>query len=76
MIDSLETLSLVCGVDGKSGNFIGLGGGRQSKKFGAGVGSGDEKRVGSCVGEKEVAMAVEGLGAGILKTILSSTDLD
>lgn len=76
VIDSLETLSLVCGVDSKSGNFIGLGGGRQSKKFGSGVGSGDEKRVGSCVGEKEVAQAVEGLGAGILKTILSGTDLD
>ena len=75
VISSLETLSLVCGVDSKSGNFVGLGGVRQSKKFGAGVGSGDEKRVGSCVGEKEVAQAVEGLGAGILKTILSGTDL-
>lgn len=63
-------------MDSKSGNFVGLGGGRQSKKFGAGLGSGDEKRVGSCVGEKEVEQAVEGLGAGILKTILSGTDLE
>jgi cell division control protein 6 len=46
------------------------------KKFGSGIGIGDEKRVGSCVGEKEVAQAVEGLGGGILKSILSGEGLD
>ena len=49
---------------------------RRNKKFGGGVGVGDEKRVSSCVGEKEVAQAVEGLGAGILKSILSGEGLE
>ncbi|QSZ30107.1 hypothetical protein DSL72_004627 [Monilinia vaccinii-corymbosi] len=82
VVGSLETLSLVAAVDGKNGSFVlnGVGArgrGRPSKKFfGTGGGVGDEKRVASCVGEKEVAAAVEGLGAGILKSILSGEGLD
>jgi cell division control protein 6 len=77
VIGSLETLSLISAVDGRNGSFVPLGTStKRSKKFGSGVGVGDEKRVGSCVGEKEVAQAVEGLGGGILKSILSGEGLD
>jgi len=76
VVGSLETLSLISAVDGRNGSFTGIGTpSRKSKKFGSGVGVGDEKRVGSCVGEKEVAQAVEGLGAGILKSILNGEGL-
>ncbi|KAL3423847.1 cell division control protein 6 [Phlyctema vagabunda] len=77
VVGSLETLSLVSAVDGKNGSFVALGTpSKRSRTFGGGVGVGDEKRVGSCVGEKEIAQAVEGLGAGILKSILSGEGLD
>ncbi|KAF7949796.1 uncharacterized protein EAE97_003305 [Botrytis byssoidea] len=79
VVGSLETLSLVAAVDGKNGSFV-LNGGVRARgrpgRFGSGVGVGDEKRVASCVGEKEVAAAVEGLGAGILKSILNGEGLD
>ena len=79
VIGSLETLSLISAIDGKNGSFVALN--TPSKRgrkpgFGSGAGVGDEKRVGSCVSEKEVAQAVEGLGAGILKSILSGEGLD
>jgi cell division control protein 6 len=79
VIGSLETLSLISAVDGKNGSFVGLT--TPSKRgrkpgFGSGAGVGDEKRVGSCVAEREIAQAVEGLGAGILKSILSGQGLD
>ncbi|KAH6650705.1 P-loop containing nucleoside triphosphate hydrolase protein [Chaetomium tenue] len=90
VVGSLETLSLVAPVDGKSGSFVALlqGGtptpkrGRKKKDvfaFGASGGGGlaaDEKRVASCVGEREMEGAVEGLGAGILRGILSGEALD
>lgn len=76
VVGSLETLSLVSAVDGRNGSFVALTPSKRKSKFGGGVGVGDEKRVGSCVGEKEVAQAVEGLGAGILKSILSGQGLD
>jgi len=78
VVGSLETLSLISAVDGRNGSFIGSG--TPSKKgrkvFGSGVGIGDEKRVASFVGEKEVLDAVEGVGAGILKGILSGEGLE
>ncbi|TAQ84841.1 hypothetical protein B7494_g6834 [Chlorociboria aeruginascens] len=78
VVETLETLSLVSAVDGKNGSFIGFNtpSKRGRKVFGAGVGVGDEKRLASCVGEREVAQAVEGLGAGILKSMLSGEGLD
>jgi cell division control protein 6 len=76
VVGSLETLSLVSAVDGRNGSFAGMRNPSRSRKFGSGIGSGDEKRIGSCVGEKEVAQAVEGLGAGILKSILNGEGLD
>ncbi|KAI0136340.1 cell division control protein [Xylariales sp. AK1849] len=79
VMSSLETLSLVSAVDGKTGSFIvsqtpskrGRRGG-----FRANSGLADEKRVASCVGEKEMEQAVEGVGAGILQSILSGEALD
>ena len=90
VVGSLETLSLVAPVDGKSGSFVAMlqGGtptpkrGRKKKDvfaFGGSGGGGlaaDEKRVASCVGEREMEGAVEGLGAGILRGILSGEALD
>lgn len=77
VVGSLETLSLVNAVDGRNGSFIAMNTpSKRGRKFGSGIGVGDEKRVGSCVSEKEVAQAVEGLGAGILKSILSGEGLD
>lgn len=77
VVGSLETLSLISAVDGKNGSFVAMSTpSKRARKFGYGVGVGDEKRVGCCVSEKEVAQAVEGLGAGILKSILSGEGLD
>ncbi|KAK4142342.1 P-loop containing nucleoside triphosphate hydrolase protein [Dichotomopilus funicola] len=89
VIGSLETLSLIAPVDGKTGSFVALPGtptpskrGRKKKDVFAFGGSGgsalvaDEKRVASCVGEKEMEGAVDGLGAGILRGILSGEALD
>jgi cell division control protein 6 len=76
VIGNLETLSLVSAVDGRNGSFAGIRTPSRSRKFGAGIGSGDEKRIGSCVGEREVAQAVEGLGAGILNSILNGEGLE
>jgi cell division control protein 6 len=76
VVGSLETLSLVNAVDGRNGSFAGTRTPSRSRKFGSGMGSGDEKRIASCVGEREVAQSVEGLGAGILKNILNGGGLD
>ncbi|KAL2165138.1 hypothetical protein VTH06DRAFT_434 [Thermothelomyces fergusii] len=99
VISSLETLSLITPVDGKTGSFVGLQGAsvlgaatpgtpkrarRKKDVFGGfggtGIGAGglaaDEQRVASCVGEREMEAAVEGLGAGILRGILSGEALD
>ncbi|KAK4105522.1 cell division control protein Cdc6 [Parathielavia hyrcaniae] len=94
VVGSLETLSLITPVDGKSGSFVGVpttpNSGRRGRRKkdvfafsgagGVGGASGsvmmDEKRVASCVGEKEMEGAVEGMGAGILRGILSGEALD
>ncbi|KAK3988102.1 cell division control protein 18 [Cladorrhinum sp. PSN332] len=86
VVGSLETLSLITQVDGKTGSFTALMGsqtpGQRRKKkdvFGnvGGAMMADEKRVASCVGEKEMEGAVDdGLGSGILKSILSGEALD
>lgn len=77
VVGNLETMGLVSGVDGRTGSFVamtpGSGRGRGRQTFGSGVGSGDEKRVGSCVGMKEVEAAVEGVGSGILRGMLNGT---
>ncbi|TLD26444.1 hypothetical protein PspLS_04855 [Pyricularia sp. CBS 133598] len=75
VIGSLETLSLVTAVDGKTGSFAVL---QTPSKKGrkATFSNGDERRVASCVGEKEIEQGIEGLGSDILKSILSGEALD
>lgn len=79
VVGSLETLSLIAPVDGKTGSLTVLQ--TPSKRgrkpaFGNGNTLGDDKRVASCVGDREIEQAVEGLGADILKSILSGEALD
>lgn len=79
VVDSLETLSLISPVDGKTGSFAMLQTPSKRGKrsgFAAGAGLADEKKVASCVGERELEQAIEGLGADILKSILSGEALD
>jgi cell division control protein 6 len=79
VIGSLETLSLVAPVDGKTGSFaIAQTPSKRGRKgaFGGSSGNGDDKRVASCVGERELEQALEGLGADILRSILSGEALD
>ncbi|KAI8632199.1 cell division control protein [Xylariaceae sp. FL1651] len=79
VIGSLETLSLVSEVDGKTGSLAMLQTPSKRGKragFTAGVGLADEKKIASCVGEKELEQATDGLGADILKSILSGEALD
>ncbi|KAI0404803.1 P-loop containing nucleoside triphosphate hydrolase protein [Xylaria palmicola] len=79
VIGSLETLSLVSEVDGKTGSLAVLQTPSKRAKragFAAGVGLADERKVASCVGEKELEQGIEGLGADILRSILSGEALD
>lgn len=82
MVGSLETLSLVVGVEGRKGSFMGSGNGngrgRGGGLFGLGNKVGDERRVGSCVGEGEVVKmgVLEGGGGEILRGILRGEGLD
>ncbi len=101
VVHSLETLSLITAVDGRTGSFslqpvAGSGGrgtgrrgrppkgsaGLSSPASGSGPGSkaivtaDDEKRVASCVGEKEFVQALEGIGSDILRSILDGEIFD
>ncbi|CAK7216147.1 AAA ATPase [Sporothrix bragantina] len=97
VVGSLETLSLVTAVDGRTGSFAvlqsapGSGSGRRGRRPSGAVNNsmlgggsaggvtgvaGDERRVASCVGEKELRQALEGAGADILLSILSGEALD
>ncbi|RGP76323.1 cell division control 6 [Fusarium sporotrichioides] len=72
---SLETLGLVTASDGKAGSFAApqTPSKRGRKTMAA---TGDERRLTSCVAEKELESATDGIGAGILKSILSGEALD
>ncbi|KJZ73526.1 hypothetical protein HIM_07082 [Hirsutella minnesotensis 3608] len=72
---SLETLGLVNSVEGKNGSFMAPQTPNKRGRKGA-VGSGDEKRIASCVSEKDMESLVDGVGAGILKSILMGEALD
>ncbi|KAI9837605.1 MAG: AAA ATPase [Thelocarpon superellum] len=75
VVESLETLSLVSAVDGRTGAFMGLSTpSKKSKSRGFGAGQDDEKRVASCVGEQELSEAVEGIGSAILRGILNGAE--
>lgn len=72
---SLETLGLVTASDGKTGSFAApqTPSKRGRKTMAA---TGDERRLTSCVAEKEMESVAEGIGAAILKSILSGEALD
>ncbi|KAH6685297.1 cell division control protein [Plectosphaerella plurivora] len=74
VVGSLETLGLVSPVDGKTGSFITHTPGKRGRK--PAFASAEERRLASCVGEKEVEQMAEGVGAGILTSILSGDALD
>lgn len=75
VVGSLETLGLVAASDGKSGSFtMPQTPSKRGRK--SAVVSGDERRITSCVGEKEIESVADGIGAGILKSILSGEALD
>jgi len=72
---SLETLGLVTASDGKTGSFAApqTPSKRGRKTMAA---TGDERRLTSCVAEKEMDSVADGVGAAILKSILSGEALD
>lgn len=82
VVSGLETLSLLTGVDGKNGSFAvpstpsrtpsrrGRGGG-----FGTTMAVGDERRMASTVGMKELSASLEGAGGELLKDILRGDGL-
>lgn len=78
VMGSLETLSLVAAVDGKTGSLAlqQTPSKRGRKSFAASVGLADDKKVASCVGDADMEQAVEGLGADILRSILSGEALE
>ncbi|XWW92616.1 hypothetical protein V2A60_000541 [Cordyceps javanica] len=75
VIGSLETLGLVNAVDGKNGSFATpqtpSKRGRKSM-----LASGDDKRIASCVTEKDMESIADGIGSGILASILHGEALD
>ncbi|KAG6037510.1 hypothetical protein E4U41_005055 [Claviceps citrina] len=75
VVGSLETLGLVAAVEGKTGSFVMA---QTPSKRGrkASGGKGDEKRIASCIGDKEIDSVADGPGAGILQSILSGEALD
>ncbi|KAK1982162.1 cell division control protein [Colletotrichum cereale] len=75
VIGSLETLGLINPVDGKTGGLVAT---QTPSKRGrkSALPTGEDKRVASCVGEKEMENIAEGVGAGILSSILSGDALD
>ncbi|KHJ36063.1 putative cell division control protein cdc6 [Erysiphe necator] len=74
LIGSLESLSLVSLTGSSSvGQNAKIG---RACKFRTGSRAFDEKGINSCVGEADVAKAIEGLGSSILKTILAGEGLD
>ncbi|KAG5985139.1 hypothetical protein E4U55_001108 [Claviceps digitariae] len=76
VVGSLETLGLVAAVEGKAGSFsVAQTPSKRGRKAASG-GTGDEKRIASCVGEKEIDSVADGPGAGILASILSGEALD
>ncbi|KAK4561179.1 AAA ATPase [Recurvomyces mirabilis] len=75
VVSGLETLSLVSGVDGKSGTLAlpitpSRTPSRKGKAGFAGIGTGDEKRVASAVGIKELESSLEGKGGELLRELL------
>jgi cell division control protein 6 len=74
VVGTLESLSLITAVNGKTGSFGANTPSTPSKRGRNGFGNAcaaDQKRVSSCVGLQELDTAMEGVGSGILRSILS-----
>jgi len=74
VVGTLESLSLITAVNGKGGSFGSNTPSTPSKRGRNGFGNAcaaDQKRVSSCVGIQELDAAMEGVGSGILRSILS-----
>ncbi|PKS06568.1 hypothetical protein jhhlp_007316 [Lomentospora prolificans] len=76
VVGSLETLGLVTAVDGKTGGLVVNQTPSKRGRWNGFAKTGEEKRVASCVGEEEVEQATDGIGAGILKSILNGDALE
>ena len=75
VVGNLETMSLICAMDGKNSTFATTGTpSKRGRASGLGGSSGDDKRVGSCVGEKELSSAVEGVAGGVLLGLLQGDE--
>lgn len=79
VVSNLETLSLVSGVDGKNGSFAPVTPSKTPSRRGkGGFGSalkGDDRRVASAVGMKELHSALEGPAGDLLKDMLEGNGL-
>ncbi|GKT42293.1 cell division control protein 18 [Colletotrichum spaethianum] len=76
VMGSLETLGLINPVDGKTGGLVVTQTPSKRGRKSALPTGGEDRRVASCVGEKEMENIAEGVGAGILSSILSGDALD
>ena len=70
VVGGLETLSLVRGGDGKGAICLGFGRMTSSKK----LARPEERRIGSCVSEREIEGCLDGPGGGILRGLLKGED--
>lgn len=81
VVAGLETLSLVSPVEGRNGSFAvpitptKTPGRKARAGFAVGAAPGDERRLASCVGFKELADGLQGPGSEILKEILEGDAL-
>ena len=75
IVGSLETLSLISAVEGKTGSLV-VTAATPSKRGRGGFGAGvvEERRIASAVGSKELSAALVGPGCAILKGILEGEE--
>ncbi len=72
----METLGLVNPVDGKIGSFATPQTPSKRGRKGTTLTSGDDRRIASAAGDKDIESMTDGVGSGILKAILSGEALD
>lgn len=75
VVGSLEALGLVNAVEGRASSFAAAAT-TPSKRGRRAAASGDERRIASAVSERDLESVTEGVGAGILKSILAGEALD
>jgi cell division control protein 6 len=78
IVESLETLSLISVVEGKSGSLVGAGtpsrrGRGKANGFAGGIAV-EDRRVASVIGKQELSDNLSGPGTAILKDILESSN--